>query len=388
MRRVRPKKAQLVVSPDRGYGKSHLLGRLFTTLGPRATKVYLRPFQDPFKAWHSILLLTVQELLRPEQEKTGALTQLEALALVTVAHIIADFIAGGGIPNYSAVEEAVEFLRQVRLDAPGAEEQIRLSYERFANEAGLFNKLALTVGRRGIDLFGREKAWLRILAACALDDEERRYTAVKWLRAEPLDTEEMMLLRLETADNEGRGDSSAQEINDLGFRRLRGLCLLASYYRPFVFCFDQTEFYGSDRLMVRTLGNCFDQLFVDLPNHLTVITANQENWITEILPHIASPQANRISLGIQLEEFRKEGAHELIVERLNGYGLDASFIDSFFASEWLEHAFDPVPILGARACWSGLPSVFARLDAIRPHHRSRWKTYSNWRSMRFGPNKP
>ena len=44
----------------------------------------------------------------------------------------------------------------------------------------------------------------------------------------------------------GKGDSSAQEINDLSFRRLQGLCLLASYYRPFVFCFDQTEFYASD----------------------------------------------------------------------------------------------------------------------------------------------
>src|SRR6516165_2459109 len=65
-------KAQLVISPDRGYGKSHLLGRLFTKLGRRGTKVYLRPFQDPYKAWHSILLLTVQELNRPEDEMADA----------------------------------------------------------------------------------------------------------------------------------------------------------------------------------------------------------------------------------------------------------------------------------------------------------------------------
>src|SRR6516225_8218473 len=71
-RPVRAKKAQLVVSPDRGYGKSHLLGRLFAALGRRTTKVYLRPFQDPYKAWHSILLLTVQELNRPEDETTDA----------------------------------------------------------------------------------------------------------------------------------------------------------------------------------------------------------------------------------------------------------------------------------------------------------------------------
>src|SRR6266542_6841607 len=53
-------KAQLVVSPEAGYGKSHLLGRLFQALGQRATKIYLRPFQSPQRAWHSILLETVQ----------------------------------------------------------------------------------------------------------------------------------------------------------------------------------------------------------------------------------------------------------------------------------------------------------------------------------------
>jgi hypothetical protein len=44
---IAAQKAQLVVSPDRGYGKSHLLGRLFKRLGEEATLIYLRPFQDP-----------------------------------------------------------------------------------------------------------------------------------------------------------------------------------------------------------------------------------------------------------------------------------------------------------------------------------------------------
>jgi hypothetical protein len=60
-------KAQLVVSPDAGYGKSHLLGRLFQRLGAQATLVYVRPFQDPERAWSSILLTAVQELERPSQ---------------------------------------------------------------------------------------------------------------------------------------------------------------------------------------------------------------------------------------------------------------------------------------------------------------------------------
>jgi hypothetical protein len=90
------------MSPARGYGKSHLLGRLFAELGRRATKVYLRPFQDPYKAWHSILLLTVQELSRPEDETIDARTQLSYMAVGTLAHIVADF-AVDGLQGYADV---------------------------------------------------------------------------------------------------------------------------------------------------------------------------------------------------------------------------------------------------------------------------------------------
>ena len=64
--------------------------------------------------------------------------------------------------------------------------------------------------------------------------------------------------------------------------------------------------------MIRTLGNCIDQLYVDLPNHLTVVTANQENWVTDILPHMAPPQQQRLSSEIRLEGIRVDGARELI----------------------------------------------------------------------------
>ena len=54
---IPPPKAQLVVSPEAGYGKSHLLGRLFQAVGPRATQIYLLPFQAPERAWQSICWL-------------------------------------------------------------------------------------------------------------------------------------------------------------------------------------------------------------------------------------------------------------------------------------------------------------------------------------------
>jgi len=349
---VRAKKAQLVVSPDRGYGKSHLLGRLFTALGRRATKVYLRPFQDPYKAWQSILLLTVQELNRPEDEMADAPSQLKSLAIGTLAHIVADF-AEDGVPGYPDVKQAVPFLRQLASYTLSASDTPRWIawLSGLYSDSGRINRLSSLLSRRHIDLQGREKAWLKILAACAFDDphSESRSAALKWLRAEPLEPEEAARLRLGQADNDGNSDSSPQEINALSFRRLQGICQLASYYRPFVFCFDQTEFYASDPLLIKTLGNCFDQFYVDLTNHLTVVTANQANWMTDILPHMAAPQQQRLSSEIRLEGINIRGARELIMERLNECAVGPNDVARFFADDWLGQVFSALPELGVRA---------------------------------------
>ena len=349
---IRADKAQLVVSPDRGYGKSHLLGRLFTELGRRATKVYLRPFQDPYKAWHSILQLTIQELSRPEDETTDAPTQLKSMAIGILAHIVADF-AEEGVPGYPDINQAVPRIRELASATLSVAETPRWIgwLSKLYSESTPINRLSSLLSKRHIDLQGREKAWLKILAACAFDDSggERRSTALKWLRAEPLEAEEIALLRLDQADNEGRGDSSAQEINALSFRRLQALCQLASYYRPFVFCFDQTEFYASDPQLIKTLGNCFDQLYVDLPNHLTVVTANQENWVTDILPHMAAPQQQRLSAEIRLEGINIRGARELIEQRMKECAVASDRIARFFAGDWLGQVFTSMPELGVRA---------------------------------------
>jgi hypothetical protein len=350
-RPVKAKKAQLVVSPDRGYGKSHLLGRLFAALGRRATKVYLRPFQDPYKAWHSILLLTVQELNRAENESAGDPSQLKALALGTLAHIVADF-AQDGVPDDPNVKRAVPFLRQLAGGTLAATDTVHWMgwLGGLCADAGPINQMSNLLNSRHIDLHGHERAWLRVLAACAFhaSSDERRIAAVKWLRAEPLEQEEVEQLGLRQADSDGRGDASAQEINALSFRRLNGLCQLASYYRPFVFCFDQTEFYASDPLLIKTLGNCFDQFYVDLPNHLTVVTANHANWIMDILPHIAAPQQDRLSGEIRLEGINIRGARELIAERLNECAVSPNDISRFFADDWLGTVFSLLPELGVR----------------------------------------
>jgi hypothetical protein len=361
---VRAKKAQLVVSPDRGYGKSHLLGRLFTTLGRRATKVYLRPFQDPYKAWHSILLLTVHELNRPEDETTDAPSQLKSLAIGTLAHIVADF-AEDGVPGYPDVRQAVPFLRQLAsytLSAADAPRWIAW-LSRLYSDSTTINRLSGLLSRRDIDLEGREQAWLKILAACAFNDShsENRSVALKWLRAEPLEPEEVALLRLGQADNDGNSDAAPQEINALSFSRLRGLCQLASYYRPFVFCFDQTEFYASDSTLIKALGNCIDQFHAELCNHLTVITANQLNWVNDIQPHLLLPHRDRLSTEIRLEGINVRGARELITERLKECAVGPNDVARFFADDWLGQVFSSLPELGVRALLMRAGERFQRL---------------------------
>ncbi|MGY3450267.1 hypothetical protein [Bradyrhizobium sp. USDA 4353] len=370
-RPVQSKKAQLVISPDRGYGKSHLLGRLFSRLGRRATKVYLRPFQDPYKAWHSVLLLTVQELIRPEDENGDAQSQLQSLAVGTLAHVVADF-AQQGVPGYPEIAEAVPFLRQLANGELGSAETARWTKwlgGLFA-DAGPINRLSNLLNRRHIDLQGRERAWLKVLAAYATDtpDGESRQAALKWMRAEPLEADELEWLGLLRADNDASGDSEPQEINALSFERLKGLCKLASYYRPFLFCFDQTEFYASDAALIRTLGNCFDQLYVDLPNHLTVVTANQENWITEIAPSISPPQLQRLSREIRLEGISQKGAQELIQERFRACAVEDECIQEFFADDWLQRVFTPLSELGVRALLMRAAERFQGL--AKPSQRS------------------
>jgi hypothetical protein len=107
----------------------------------------------------------------------------------------------------------VAFLRKVGVDRTLSDAQIRPWVEWLAKlifNASDVGPLVFRLRQRGIDLLGPEKAWLKVLATHGLDEPygERRNAVVKWLRAEPLEGEEVALLRLTAADNEGSDDSS------------------------------------------------------------------------------------------------------------------------------------------------------------------------------------
>jgi len=316
-------KAQLVVSPDRGYGKSHLLGRLFQAIGDQATLIYLRPFQDPQRVWISILLTTVQELERPNQDGVGS--QLEAFSKGVLAHVMADHMSDGPVKDQTYVQDAVKDLRANPLTTLGntAKSKVMINWmkTKFQDQSEI-RKLARLLKSRQIELEGRETAWLRVLAGYAFSkvDGEERDAAIKWLRAEPLEEDEVKTLKLSAADNNVRADSTTQEINELSRSRIKGLCVLASYYRPFVFCFDQTEFYGGDRTLVDALGRCIWDLHASFSNHLTIVTANATNWLQEVLPSLQPAYRDRFSPEITLEGITVDQAKELIASSAESMG--------------------------------------------------------------------
>lgn len=359
-------KVQLVVSPEGGYGKSHLLGRLFAELGPRAIKVYLPPFQDPDRPWHSILRRTVQELERPENEEEGGPVQLETFAVAVLACIGADFIAGGGMPSSPKAREGAMVLRKLvkeptRRDAQ-ALKWIQWLAEPLADPRSTA-RLAAQLKQRELDLDGREVAWLKVLAAQVHSEpfSDPRNAASKWMRAEPLETEEVQVLGLDAASNDARADASPQEINDLCFRRLEGLCLLASYHRPFLLCFDQSEFYTRDPALIKTLGNCIYQLYEQLRNQLSIITTNEETWLQEIRPKIEAAQRQRLSKEIRLDGIDRDGARELVIERLSEQCLSRHERDRFFADGWLDSVFSVLPDLPVRTLLEQAAARFRQL---------------------------
>jgi hypothetical protein len=345
------RKAQLVFSPDRGYGKSHLLGRLFRALGDQATSIYLRPFQDPQRVWISILLATVQELERPNQQ--GAGSQLEAFSKGVLAHVAADHMSRGPARVYPEVQSAVKNLRADPLKVLSRPGDVLVNWMKSrVEDASELARCAELLRERGVDLDGRETAWLKVLAGYAFAPPSGldREAALKWLRADPLEADELKILNLTMADNEGRGDSSAQEINDLSFRRLKGLCALASYYRPFVFCFDQTEFYGGDRALVHALAKCVWDFHFALYNQLTIVTANSTNWSEEILPFMQLALRDRFDdEKIMLEGITGEQAKQLISKRLRDFQIGDADILDFLGGDWLNAQFSGLPQIGVRS---------------------------------------
>ncbi|WP_134440625.1 hypothetical protein [Methylacidiphilum caldifontis] len=66
LERQKPPKAYLLTSAEPGYGKTFLIGRLIQEGRGLANFICIPPFENPERAWHSLLRKFIDEMLKPE----------------------------------------------------------------------------------------------------------------------------------------------------------------------------------------------------------------------------------------------------------------------------------------------------------------------------------
>ncbi len=393
--------ALLVTSAEPGYGKSHLLGRFLRTLDRRASKIYVKPFQNPSLCWQSILLRSVQELNFPDRSEVeygqpGEPTQLDALALGILAHLIADRLENGEIPHADP-PAAAAFLREDAVEAFGfadpTNEWAAWVRNGFEDLLPIFER---QLDRHGASLQPSGASWLRVLFRYAFwpGDFSMRRICLSWLKGESIDPDEGETIGLRARELP-KAEMQPIEINELCKTRIFDLCTLAGFYRPFVFCFDQTEIYGHKPELARCFGMVVSELLRHSVNQMTVVTANVDPWLKAIVPYMEKADQDCFRTPyVALEGLNRAQGGELVKSRLE-HGHSDDRLGAFLDSDWLRQPFPHENSrLGARhflqLCqrrWELLPNGSAPARAVtEPVRRSLEDHYERFREELL--NKP
>ncbi len=332
-------KAQFVMSLAAGFGKSHLIGRLFDKLRGRATLVYLSPFEDASTCWKTILLKMVQELKFPDTEDAGneGPTQIEAFAHGILIHLTVNAIENGAISS-DIKRSMIQALQKITVEELKNQEKW-LDWIR-SNFNGLIQQFVQQLQRRGINLNASPLSWLRVLFTYTYfpSDIELRETCMDWLQGGCIDSDDAKRIGIRLKDIPN-ADISISVFNETCKHRILDFCKLAGFFRPFVFCFDQIENYGKDVTLVKAMGSVIQVLVDEIHNQMTVVTANYPLWSEQIKPFLEPAYQDRLSLPLELEGLNKHQAMELIVQRLKCWRLENEK-DCFIGDgNWLNELF-------------------------------------------------
>ena len=346
-----------VTSPRAGYGKSHLIGRLFEKFAGRATQVYVRPFEDPTTCWKSILMRLVQELQFPERHTDGqpdgdGPTQLDALAITTIARIVVDVIENLPNPPKGAIKALPELRRPVsELAHLGKSQSWRAFFKALVSDPQWLTAIHQRLVARGIMLNAAYTSWLNVLSRFALDpkDWEVRQVVLEWLRGESIDQEVAQRIGIRPTDLPEPGQPASMA-NQLCRERMLDLCQLAGYYRPFLFCFDQTDNYGKDPALASALGGIITDLTDQGYNQLTILTANLDPWEKRIRVHWEDAQRDRVAKpALELEDLTQEQGKRLASYRLQDWLVTAPQALAFLGDEqWFACLFQDEPRMSVR----------------------------------------
>lgn len=346
---------QLVVSPAGGYGKSHLAGRLFRELGRRATRVYVRPFSDPESCWVSLLHSIVQELTGPEQEGTpeaGSFppTQLDALAHGVFAALLVGLMDAGEFtyndPNFVRERLMKQAFEKWDLSNPqsawGAWAAETLdSFEKSDSRSSRLTNLFEELTQHSLSNTTRPQAWIRVLRSYCQDraDAPLRELALEWIRARtPRVAEGTEPLGLMISDGEDQTVGTAAR-NAQARSRVLDLLALAKLFRPFVLCFDQTEVFGRVPGLARAFGSVLSDLVQGEGAHMTVVTANNDVWESQLLPEMERADHDRIAPRIEMLGLTRDQGQELAIQRLKQTRLPEELQKQVVSGDWLEQQF-------------------------------------------------
>ncbi|MEJ2166087.1 MAG: hypothetical protein P8X90_11190 [Desulfobacterales bacterium] len=351
-RASKPPGARLIISPEPGYGKSHLIGRLFRELRGSATLVYLRPFTDPGSCWKSILLKMVQEMEFPDSAAAEFCVadepnQLEALMHGIIMNVLVIGIESGTV-RLKNKKAALDFLKKASLN------NLRQNKKWVdlvgATRAELARQMQAQLDRTGSRLNASPTSWLGVLATYAYfpNEFDQRQACLDWLKGGSLDAAEAEKIGIRPADRLS-AELSVEQTNEQCKQRIQDFCDLAGYYRPFVFCFDQTENYGTDPEAARKFGEVIQDLVNECSNVFIVVTANQQVWTNRVLPNWEEAQRHRLAQPfLELEPINRDQALELIRHRLSQWQAGAGESDSLTDHSWLDEMFRDTKAWGVR----------------------------------------
>jgi hypothetical protein len=339
----KPSGARLIISPEPGYGKSHLIGRLFKELRGSATLVYLRPFTDTGSCWKSILLKMVQEMEFPDSAEAEFCladepNQLEALMHGIVMNVLVIGLESGTVKTKNK-KAALDFFKTASLN------NLRKNKKWVdlvgSTKAELAKQMQRQLQRVGSRLNASPISWLGVLTTYAYfpNDFDLRQACLDWMKGGSLDADEARRIGIRPADRPG-AELSVEQINEVCKQRIQDFCGLAGYYRPFVFCFDQTENYGTDVDTARKFGEVIQDLVNDYANIFMVVTANQQVWTNRVLPNWEEAQRHRLAQPfLELEPINRDQALELIHHRLAEWRVAEAESRALTDQSWLDDMF-------------------------------------------------
>jgi hypothetical protein len=381
-------KAELILSSAPGYGKSHLVGRLFKALDHRATQIFLTPFQTVALCWQSILLHLVNELDYPDSSDQTRWAideprQLDALAEGVLQNLVANAIDHGLVTIVQGDLRPEQLRRASEISiGKGSDPTSTWLRDHFVSELlplcqqQLFPLRLISAG------------WLKVLFhyLTSSPGSDVRQGCLAWLRYETLD--DSVVESLGIAPGENPRSEPVDVVNNACWLRIHDFCMLARYYHPFLFCFDQTEDYATNQELLQQFGRVVVRLVNEAPNHLTVVTANQAIWENKIYPNIDVAHRARFSRSKELRGLNIREAEELIGLRLAPFAPAQELLRQFGDRKWLETLYSGRTTLPVREFMQKCRDRWAderpatpipSLDQVFEEYLSEYRVNPRWR---------